>query len=288
MKKALILLFLLIIPSIHDIIFVWRVRLRCDYSGDSRKDYAMPYYFRKIHDKSCIKAGALRDSFGLTNIKAPIVAIVGAGGKTTLIEALAMEYAAAGVKVLVTTTTHMKYPKGQTVLFADGETWKKGESKRDQFYENLRNGQEISEQLARLSESVIYVASHDRDFEYNQKIMSPTEDILRALMQSGYPVLVEADGSKGLLCKVPADHEPVIPKEANTVIGVLSNRAIGERISDCCHRPSLVGAFLGKNTEDRIELKDLEKIAFSDQGLKKSVTEQMHYYAVINEWNERL
>lgn len=248
----------------------------------------MHYHFRKPQDKSCISEGSFRDSFGLADIKAPVVAVVGAGGKTTLIEALALEYAAAGEKVLVTTTTHMKCPKGQTVIFADAETFFQGEAKGNRFKENRINGRQLIEQLAQLPDRVIYVASHDQDFNYNQKIISPPEDVLQALLQSGYPVLVEADGSKGLPCKVPAAHEPVIPEAAHTVIGMLSVRAIGEKISDCCHRPALAAVLLGKKTEDRIEPADLEKIAFSDQGLKKSVTEQMHYYAVINEWNDRL
>ena len=248
----------------------------------------MPYHFRKLQDESCISEGAFRASFGLTDITAPVVAVVGAGGKTTLIEALALEYAAAGEKVLVTTTTHMKCPKGQTVVFADEEIFSQGEAKGTRFKENRINERQLTEQLAQLPERMIYVASHDQDFEHNQKITALPKYVFQALLKSGYPVLVEADGSRGLPCKVPAAHEPVIPKETHTVIGVLSARAIGEKISDCCHRPALAAELLRKKAEERIDAEDLRKIAFSDQGLKKSVTEQMHYYAVINEWNDHL
>ena len=50
-----------------------------------------------------------------------IVAVVGSGGKTTLIKKLAEQYRAEGKTVLVTTTTHM-FIEADTLLTDDADT----------------------------------------------------------------------------------------------------------------------------------------------------------------------
>ena len=50
-----------------------------------------------------------------------IIAVVGAGGKTTLIHKLAVQYRAEGKSVFVTTTTHM-FIEENTLLTDDADT----------------------------------------------------------------------------------------------------------------------------------------------------------------------
>ena len=50
-----------------------------------------------------------------------IIAVVGSGGKTTLIKKLAEKYRAQGKKVFVTTTTHM-FIEEDTLLTDDANT----------------------------------------------------------------------------------------------------------------------------------------------------------------------
>ena len=50
-----------------------------------------------------------------------IIAVVGSGGKTTLIKKLAAKYRSAGKTVLVTTTTHM-FIEADTLLTDDADT----------------------------------------------------------------------------------------------------------------------------------------------------------------------
>ena len=49
-----------------------------------------------------------------------VIAIVGSGGKTTLLKQMAKEYRAAGKKVFVTTTTHM-FQEDDTLITDDPE-----------------------------------------------------------------------------------------------------------------------------------------------------------------------
>ena len=220
----------------------------------------MRYYYRKYDQDSYIEPGHFRAAFGLS--------VVGAGGKTTLIKALADEYDAVGKRVYLTTTTHIRKPNEHPVYYTD----------------ELSDTMQLCDFYP--DENIIYVAAHDRNFSNDQKLTAPEAAVFQNMFHSGCPVLIEADGSKQLPCKVPAEHEPVILEKTDTVIGVLSSTAIHRTIKDCCHRPQLTAVLLEKTVTDEIELQDLVKIAFSDKGLKKSVQDTMDYFAVINDWKE--
>ena len=53
-------------------------------------------------------------------------------------------------------------------------------------------------------------------------------------------VVVEADGSRRLPFKAPAEFEPVIPSSSTLVISTIGADSLDQVISDCCHRPNLV------------------------------------------------
>lgn len=226
-----------------------------------------------------IEYGTYRQAFGLLKKTVPIIAVVGAGGKTTLIELLAEEYAEAGSRVIVTTTTHMLCPKKASVLFIDDMT----AMEKANVTENLENERKfLYEKISQSPTGILYIAAHAADFAQSGKLAPISDGFQKALFQCGYPIIIEADGSKKLPCKVPAVHEPVIPDETTTVIGVLSTRAVGQQIKSCCHRAELAAELLKKSIEDEIEFTDLEKIAESSQGLRKSVQDTMEFYAVLN------
>ena len=163
-----------------------------------------------------------------------VIAFVGGGGKTTLIYELARELAGVGKQVLVTTTTHMKEPE------------KKWEA-------DHTVGVPCEEQLG--------------------KIKGVSEEEYRKLKDRCDILLVEADGAKRKPLKAPAEHEPVIPKDADMVIGMAGVSAIGKTIEEGCHRAELVGKLLGKNITEVITVEDLVKVLKSEQGQKKQVSQ---------------
>lgn len=237
----------------------------------------MTGHFQIIGQQNKIKQGTYLETFGLVGKEAPIVAVVGAGGKTTLIELLSEEYAKAGSRVIVTTTTHMLCPMQYSVLFTDRP------GVADQI-SPIDMTDFMKEKISELPSGILYIAEHAADYSRSRKLAPISEAFQKALFQCGYPVLIEADGSKGLPCKMPEAHEPVIPKEVTTVIGVLSAKAIGQPIKKCCHRAELAADFLHKSAEHVIEMQDLEKIAASERGLRKSVQDTMEFYAVLNRY----
>ena len=184
--------------------------------------------------------------------KPRILSFVGAGGKTTLIETLSREIAQLGYRVVITTTTHMQKPKQNCYEWSQ--------------MPDIRPGQ------------VIYVGTECG----NGKIKAPEELSFSMLKARADMILVEADGSKRKPLKVPAAHEPVIPKETEFVIGVLGYNSVGKRIEEISHRASDVARFLHKKPEETVTIEDLVKISFDREGLLKGVT--CPYRIIWNRW----
>lgn len=215
-------------------------------------------------EKLCIKEETLLDGLRIDKKKAPVISVVGAGGKTTVIEKLAAELAGAGRGVFITTTTHMRYP---ATGFAVREQGSAGQL-RELLYK----------------EKIVYLVREDES--QPGKVIGVDEDLLEQLCRTGCPVLIEADGAGERPCKMPAVHEPVIWGGTTMVIGVLGLDSIGRAIGDCCHRPDIVAGYLGKTTAHLVEPLDLVKIAVSNAGLRKAVTEDMEYAVIFNKWNQ--
>lgn len=145
-----------------------------------------------------------------------IQAIVGAGGKTTLMHRLARQYREQGLKVLLTTTTHM---------FIEPDTLCTGSA----------------EEIRRALETVGYAMAGVADGE---KIGPLPEAVYLEVCQYADMVLVEADGSRQLPVKYPAPHEPVIPVNADEIIIVCGLQALGRPLREAAHRWELAQACL--------------------------------------------
>ena len=163
------------------------------------------------------------------------IAVVGAGGKTTLIHRLAEEYRRKGDSVLVTTTTHMLV-EPDTDLSCDSFAIRK-----------------------KIKTTGYCMAG---SMCPGQKIGSLPEPVLRDLLTAADYVLIEADGAKHYSLKYPAEHEPVIPAEATDVILVLGTWDLGKSCQDVIFRfgrmAELTG-ISGKKTVGDAELRLIRK-----------------------------
>ncbi len=155
-----------------------------------------------------------------------VVAVVGAGGKSTLLRCLALEARGVGWRVLLTSTTH-RGPgvEAESVLFdEDGDT------------ERRLAGAVAETRLA----LVMHRPLRDDKWE---GLESRRIAELRPLVDL---VLVEADGARRRLFKAPAPHEPVIPPFATHVIVVAALRIVGRELrEDLVHRVEVVGRLSG-------------------------------------------
>lgn len=183
-----------------------------------------------------------------------IISVVGAGGKTSLIYALASEIAGNGYKVIVTTTTHMYIPKSGAVL--SGKI------------------SEITQQLERQNIAAVGTPCG------NGKMSAVGDKLFNGLNLYADVILIEADGAKRLPLKAPNENEPVIPKRTGLVIGVAGLDALGRKISETCHRPLEAANLLGTNAGHLVTACDIAKILSDKRGQKKGVN--CRYIAVIN------
>ena len=156
-----------------------------------------------------------------------IIAVVGSGGKTSLIRQLAAQYRQQGKTVLITTTTHM-YIEPDTLLTDDAAV----------IFDAL---QEKGKVMAGVSEG--------------EKIRALSPGTYREACAHADVVLVEADGAKHMALKFPNENEPVIPENVDRIIVVWGPHGLGKPARQVCHRLSLVKQCLGID-EDTIITED--------------------------------
>lgn len=173
------------------------------------------------------------------------IALVGGGGKTSILYKLAREALDSGRRVIVTTTTHM-FPHPHL---------------------NLADDLDRLDKLLSLHGIAMF-----GELEPSGKLAGKAG--LEGHIRGGTVVLVEADGSRGLPLKAPAEHEPVIPAWAEAVIAVAGLDCVGEPIRQVCHRPEQVCGRLGKAMDERITPRDVAAVLCSPDGGRKGVGER--------------
>lgn len=175
------------------------------------------------------------------------IAVVGGGGKTSLIFCLAKELVMQGQKVIVTTTTHMAYePSKPFALHGDAAA--------------------VHEALS--SHGMVIAAEYD---SATGKICSLSSQKLKELTGYGAVLLIEADGARRMPVKVPETWEPVIPDFVQLVIGVIGLDCLDRPIFQTAYRAESLSVFLDKTEQDSLTSADLFKIAVSERGLRKAV-----------------
>ena len=151
-----------------------------------------------------------------------VVALVGGGGKTTSLYALAREARDGGRRSVLLTTTHIGRPKERDVRVFDTldqegmeQAWEQGQ--------------------------VVAVGRYLPDGRLGQ----PEQAVWDYVFQRGQALYIEADGSRGLPLKYPADWEPVLPPETDQVLLLCGLSALDEPFDTYCHRAALARQRLG-------------------------------------------
>ncbi len=205
----------------------------------------------------------------LVSQRPPVISIVGGGGKTTCVKAIATECYDKGIRAAVATTTHMQMPHDEFLLDAED---------MDAFYALMEREGQVW--LGRRLDPG--AAGRESRMVKNKSRALSLDFVRRVCREGGVPVIIEADGARCLPCKAPADHEPVIPEETTHVLSVYGLDALGQRIADIAFRPELVSDILGKEPADLIGEDDLVSLALSDRAGRKAVTDAMAYCVVLN------
>ncbi|MBE7007538.1 MAG: putative selenium-dependent hydroxylase accessory protein YqeC [Ruminococcaceae bacterium] len=158
------------------------------------------------------------------NIGRGVSALIGGGGKTTLLYALAEELRKKG-RVILCTSTHILVPEQYPLVTGGAEAIR-----------------------AALAAHGAVCAGTPVE---NGKLTAPAPSFEELAALADY-VLVEADGAKRLPLKAHAPHEPVVPANAQRVVLLVGADGFGKPISAVCHRPELYAQRAGASVSDAV------------------------------------
>ena len=179
------------------------------------------------------------------------LALVGGGGKTSLMFALAKELCEKKRHIVTSTTTKIWHHEAQSsscIIFTQSNSlWKN----------SLREGIEIH--------GHVFVTQNLLDSGKVKGISSSLADELYQDQGIDYMV-VEADGSAGHPVKAHAEHEPVIPASVTKVVAILGLEAIGKKMApETVFRVDSFQGLTGLKMGQKLTTPVLAKL-FLDQG----------------------
>lgn len=93
--------------------------------------------------------------------------------------------------------------------------------------------------------------------------------------------VIEADGARNRRVKAPALNEPVIPSSTTLVIAVIAADALNRVIEDVAHRPMLVAAVCGCGPYSRLTPQRACALLTSDRGGRKHVPDGAGFAVAI-------
>ena len=175
-------------------------------------------------------------------IQKGITAVIGGGGKTTLLRTLGEELVKKN-RVLLCTSTKIKPFPGLPCAQTKAEL----------------------EQLRKVN-SLICAG---RELPGTGKLTTPELPFSRLAEWFDY-VLVEADGSAQQPLKAHAPHEPVIPLDANQTICVIGASGFGRPIEESVHRPELFARLARANLRDEVTA-EMEAAVLKAEALHRRV-----------------
>lgn len=161
----------------------------------------------------------------LLDIRPGVIAVIGGGGKTSLLRTLGEELAAGGARVLLCATTKI-FPFQDVPSLPDPS----------------------EDALARALEAHGLVCA-GAPVPGTGKLTAPGVPMARLAELADY-VLAEADGAAGRPLKAHAAHEPVIPAEANQILCVAGASGFGRPVREAVHRPERFCSLTGLEPGD--------------------------------------
>ena len=195
-----------------------------------------------------------------------IAAIVGAGGKTTSMFAMAQALAKRGLRVVTTKSTTIHRPslaRSPKLLVLPPDRW------RAELPRALDTHPVIT---------VVTAAPTQRRYDGIPPELAP--DLLH---DSGADILiVEADGARRRLLKAPAAHEPAMPAGATLVIPVACLAAVGRPLTERhVHRPEVVAEILGVDLGASLTVNHVIKLLLDPRAGRKAAPSEARLWPAL-------
>ena len=188
-----------------------------------------------------------------------LIAIVGGGGKSSLMFALAKILPG---RVVMTTTTR---------IFASQMNLAPAVCRLDE--------EDFEDRLESSDSSLLVVGEVEGDRAVGVSQQLPARWLEHASVDW---VVVEADGSRMLPVKAPAAHEPVVPRETDLLVAVAGIDALAGPIRDVAHRPELVSALSGLDADECLTPEALAEVLSSPQGGLKNLPDSARAALLLN------
>lgn len=201
----------------------------------------------------------LMDALGIGERE--LVALVGSGGKTSLLFALATELTAAGRGVVLTTTTRIATAEVERVPTV------------------YLTGHLPDRRSDRLKTPCLVIGATGTEKAKSVPLELPRRLLARPEVDA---VLVEADGAKMLPVKAPAAHEPAVPPGTTLFVVLMGIDALDGPLHTVAHRPHLVSALTGRAESEHLRPADAATLLTHPRGGLKKIPPGARVVIFIN------
>lgn len=191
---------------------------------------------------------------GLRLDKTSRLAVVGAGGKSTILFNSAKEF---GMPVVLAATAHLctdQLKLADTHLIIERQV-------------------DVEIAFQKPLKGITLLTGPVGKNNRTRGIQSSEVDLIREYCdQLNLPLLVEADGSRRLPLKAPAEHEPPIPEWVNQVVVVVGLSALGKPVSEeTIFRAEKFAEITGSRLGERITFEIIISYLLADEGGLKNI-----------------
>ncbi len=197
------------------------------------------------------------------------VALIGGGGKTSLMARIAEESVQRNLPVIISTTTKLQRPCPIPAA---------------ELYLGSSSPEPAS--LTGRGRPVLWVGG---EYAKGDKWIGPPREALEACIEESpairrRAVLIEADGSAGRPVKAPGSDEPVIPRGVTTVAAIIGLSALGRPVSEMTiHRLENFLRITGASPGDIITPELLIRLIAHPEGSFKGVLPGIRRLLIINQ-----
>ena len=196
-----------------------------------------------------------------------VIALIGAGGKTSLMFLLANELQQRGEKIITTTTTRIRHPLPE-------------QSARILLDEETDIGQQL-EQLLTTTGHVTIAAGRLPD----EKLAGLAGNRLQKISARSQAdrLLIEADGARSLSLKAPGNNEPVVPDMTDCCIAVIGLDSINKPLTEeNVFRPGQISLLTGLQPGEVITPGTVARLITHPRGLFKGCPDKATRIVFLN------
>ncbi len=208
------------------------------------------------------------------------LSLVGAGGKSSLLQIIAQELVEKKKKVIITTTTRM-FTNQISPLLGAGQIIESTNARK------MEDG--IKDYFGEKRDNRLAILLTERLMEEGrEKFSGPGPYYLDKWWREGLAdfFIVEADGAKGRPIKAPSQHEPVVASMTTDVVAVIGIDAVGLRLKEeNVFRPTLFSNLTGLKWGRVITIKEVVTLINHPDGLYKNSPEPARHSLFFNKVN---